>query len=210
MWKIKYWYYEFQHKIYCKKMKRKYPDWQDDEFNFGNLKFIWAVKSLDGLTDADAHMHTMNDIEIDYDRDTKEYILSIETVYHFEQGRAGEIKYLDGLLSEFTKFMLQNDYSVNRPYDFYNANVTDTWRADSIPELYTRFRVFVEGYKAVYGTSDNSTIKHSKWEISCDGYYPYCLECGYEPGRDKLTDFCPKCGSRMDGKDSYDAHYLWE
>ena len=42
-------------------------------------------------------------------------------------------------------------------------------------------------------------LNHSKWEISYDGYYPYCLECGYRPDRDKLTDFCPKCGSRMDG-----------
>ena len=41
-------------------------------------------------------------------------------------------------------------------------------------------------------------VKHSKWEISYDGYYPYCLECGYRP-REDLTDFCPQCGSRMDG-----------
>ena len=45
----------------------------------------------------------------------------------------------------------------------------------------------------------NSGEKHSKWEIAYDGYYPYCLECGYEPDRDKLSDYCPKCGCRMDG-----------
>ncbi len=45
-----------------------------------------------------------------------------------------------------------------------------------------------------------NSFRHSKWEISFDGYYPYCAECGYRPDRDKLTDFCPKCGSRMDGK----------
>lgn len=39
----------------------------------------------------------------------------------------------------------------------------------------------------------------SRWEISYDGYYTYCLKCGYRPGRDNLTDFCPKCGRRMDG-----------
>ena len=45
----------------------------------------------------------------------------------------------------------------------------------------------------------SSGERHSKWEISFDGYYPYCLECGYKPDIDKLTDYCPGCGCRMDG-----------
>lgn len=171
-----------------------------DEYNCDGLKFIWGIKSWDDLTGADANMWTMNDIEIDYDRDTKEYALSIETVYSFESGKFGEAEYLDRLLSEFTKFMQQNDYNMNEPYNFWAMASIDTWRAKSIPELYTQFRVFVEGYKVVYG--QNKTVdhtKHSKWEISYDGYYPYCLKCGYKPDRDKLTDYCPKCGCRMDG-----------
>ena len=147
MWKIKSWGY----KSYCAKMKRKYPDWEDDEYNCGSLKFIWAVKSWDDLTGKDANINTMNDIEINYDRDTDEYVLSIETIYTFQNGQIGEAEYLDKLLSDFTKFMIQNDYNVDEPYDFYSANIIDTWRADSIPELYTQFRVFVEGYKAIYG-----------------------------------------------------------
>lgn len=43
----------------------------------------------------------------------------------------------------------------------------------------------------------NNNEKHSKWEICFDGYYPYCSNCDYEP--DKLTDYCPQCGHRMDG-----------
>lgn len=46
---------------------------------------------------------------------------------------------------------------------------------------------------------EGDTAKHSKWEIAYDGYYPYCLACGYEPDRDKLSDYCPQCGCRMDG-----------
>ena len=48
-------------------------------------------------------------------------------------------------------------------------------------------------------SKNSDTTKHSKWEISFDGYYPYCLNCGYEPDRDNLTDCCPKCNSIMDG-----------
>lgn len=36
------------------------------------------------------------------------------------------------------------------------------------------------------------------WEISSDGYYPYCSSCHYEPKPgQRLTKFCPECGARM-------------
>lgn len=41
----------------------------------------------------------------------------------------------------------------------------------------------------------------SKWEISWDGYYPYCNNCYYEPSYSEvvagLPDTCPKCGAHM-------------
>ena len=40
--------------------------------------------------------------------------------------------------------------------------------------------------------------KHGHWEISFDGYYPYCSECGYRPTGVKLMDVCPECGARME------------
>lgn len=43
---------------------------------------------------------------------------------------------------------------------------------------------------------------HGKWIICSDGYYPYCSECGLEPGHgDELTDICPSCGAVMDGNE---------
>lgn len=42
---------------------------------------------------------------------------------------------------------------------------------------------------------------HSRWEINCDGYYPYCLNCLYEPSREEgLPEICPKCRAIMDNK----------
>ena len=43
-------------------------------------------------------------------------------------------------------------------------------------------------------------VKHGKWIISSDGYYPYCSECNFRP-EGKMTNYCPNCGARMDGKD---------
>lgn len=45
-------------------------------------------------------------------------------------------------------------------------------------------------------------IKQGEWIICCDGYYPYCSLCGYEPKRpmgnyDNRTPYCPNCGAKM-------------
>ena len=51
-------------------------------------------------------------------------------------------------------------------------------------------------------TADVVEVKHSEWEINCDGYYPYCKACGYEPpyvsSKDMRTKYCPGCGAKME------------
>lgn len=42
--------------------------------------------------------------------------------------------------------------------------------------------------------------RHGHWAICSDGYYPYCSECKEEPKNGVMSDFCPKCGAKMDGK----------
>jgi len=46
-------------------------------------------------------------------------------------------------------------------------------------------------------TEDVQPVVHSKWEISSDGYYPYCKRCKARPL--EMTKYCPECGARMDG-----------
>lgn len=48
-------------------------------------------------------------------------------------------------------------------------------------------------------TIDATPIKHGKWLICCDGYYPYCSVCGSEPLNRNMTNYCPKCGAKMKG-----------
>lgn len=49
--------------------------------------------------------------------------------------------------------------------------------------------------------TDVAGIKHAKWEICCDGYYPYCSSCKREPQGREMTDYCPNCGAKMDCKE---------
>lgn len=45
---------------------------------------------------------------------------------------------------------------------------------------------------------DISIIKtEAKWEINCDGYYPYCTNCNNEPKSGLMTQYCPSCGAKM-------------
>ena len=48
--------------------------------------------------------------------------------------------------------------------------------------------------------ADVAPVIHSKWEICCDGYYPYCLNCRAEPPGREMTKYCPNCGAKMDGR----------
>ena len=47
--------------------------------------------------------------------------------------------------------------------------------------------------------TETQETRKSKWEIDCDGYYPYCPNCGEEPPSGKMTNFCPNCGKDMRG-----------
>jgi len=38
----------------------------------------------------------------------------------------------------------------------------------------------------------------AKWEINCDGWYPYCSNCKQEPQGRIMTNFCPNCGADME------------
>lgn len=35
----------------------------------------------------------------------------------------------------------------------------------------------------------------ARWQVSSDGYYPYCPICGAQP--DKKTRFCAECGAKL-------------
>ena len=140
--------------FYEQKLKRLYSDYNgDDAYNCGTLKFIWGVKSFDDLSSADACIYTMNDIDICYDRETKKYMLGVETAYMFDD-KLTEVKYLDHLLSCFTEYMTDNGLSTEEPHFLWMSNPCTSMEAETIEELYTNFKIFVEGYKALYGKVD--------------------------------------------------------
>lgn len=150
-WLLEYKINNFKNKIKENKLKRKYDDYHgNDENNYFEMKHIWGVKSYDDLSGKDCNFYTMNDIAITYHRDTKKYSLSIETAYWFNNKKS-ECEYLRGLLDAFTKYMDDNNLDKDRPYTLSLGNGATHLDADSIEELYTNFRIFVEGFCKIYG-----------------------------------------------------------
>lgn len=124
-----------------------YDDYDEnfDPCEDGNLKFIWGVKSWDDLTGADACLYTMNDIDIIYDKNEKMYMLGVETAYLFKT-YGDECQYLRDCLKAFTKYMDDNGLSKNEPYRLWMSNPCTNMKAETIEELYTNFKIFVDGF----------------------------------------------------------------
>ena len=127
---------------YNEKMEEKYGDCSLETDDF---KFIWGIKSWDCLSGANANLYTMNDIDIIYDKRKKEYILGIETAYLFKTYN-DECKYLSDCLKTFTKYMDDNGLNKNEPFRLFMNNPCTNMVANSIEELYTNFKIFVNGY----------------------------------------------------------------
>lgn len=141
---------EYKYQKEMAKYRKLYSDFTEETaYDNGKIKFIWGRKSADDLCQEDACLYTMNDIDITYSRKDKRYMLGIETAYWFEN-KVDEVKYLERLLYEFTLYMQLNQLAIDEPYRFWMAQPQTLLIAESIPELYTNFKIFVEGYKALY------------------------------------------------------------
>lgn len=88
----------------------------------------------------------MNDIELDYLKDEKKYILSIETFFNFEKEEY-KLDYLKRCLEAFEKFMVENGYNTEvKPYwwDVFMSGMNTHF--DNIEECYGMFKLLVNGY----------------------------------------------------------------
>ena len=149
------------------KKKEKYDDAMDKKYGdcfveTDDLKFIWGVTSFDEWTSHEANFYTMNDIDIIYDKQKKEYILGVETAYIFETYQA-ECNYLQKCLDAFTQYMDDNELDKNKHYRLFMSEPCTNVRADSIEELYTNFKIFVNGF-----CNQNIDMGEKKYEDRID------------------------------------------
>ena len=101
----------------------------------------------------------------------------------------------------FDKDKLESAFNVVVKYGFCSDC---RWEFDS--EKCHQFDCYENSVKIIRETIDfaiNNGVKHGRWLINSDGYYPYCSECKCEPDGRKMSKYCPHCGVKMDG-DKFD------
>ena len=137
-----------------KEMKR-YDDYYINEYETKDMLFIWGIKSYDDLSgNRLPNMHTMNDLELIYHKDTNNYSISIETIYLFRDN--GQYGYMQSLLDEFTKWMNENNYATDREFalfEVFTDGISINNRFDSIEEAYAAFKMMVNGYCSLNKTN---------------------------------------------------------
>ena len=95
-------------------------------------------------------MYTMNDIDITFNRKTKKYHLSVETSLTFNDEEKGAQRYIRRLFTRLTEWCIENNHSTDRKPDLYDI-FSDLFEGrskgyDSIEEMYTAFKVLVDGF----------------------------------------------------------------
>ena len=81
-------------------------------------------------------------------RNLKKYSASVEAIYQWDD-KMGIVKYLQSLLSQFTKYMIDNNLDTTYKivfYDIFYGNIAMDCVADTIEECYAKFKFMVEGY----------------------------------------------------------------
>ena len=120
----------------------------ENEYENEYVKFIWGVKSWDDITDSNANLYTMNDIDLIYNKDDNSYMLSLETIFGFDT-EEHKLNYLKECLNKFTKFMKENDYDTETKLswiDVFSCGWNMNMHFDSIEDCYVMFKLLVNGY----------------------------------------------------------------
>ena len=132
-------------KARCKKM---YPDWEDNEFNMLDYRFIWAYTPD---TNATPSFHTWDDVLVYFNRATKKYYMTIDTgfygyakEYDAELAR-NELYRLTQIENAFRNFLGEKGESL---YPGVFPLLDPALEGNTLGELYTKFRIMLNGYRA--------------------------------------------------------------
>ena len=132
-------------KARCKKM---YPDWEDNEFNMLDYRFIWGYTPDANLTSS---FYTWDDALVYFNRASKKYHMTLDTgfygyekEYNAELAR-DELYRLTQIENAFRNFLGEKGESL---YPGVFPLLNPALEGDTLGELYTKFRIMLSGYRA--------------------------------------------------------------
>jgi len=123
--------------------------YNEDFTECDEMKHIFGVLSVCPQGATKANLVTMNDLEVTYMKKESKYMLGVETMLFFDDGRQGERNYLQFLLDRFTEFMIENNYDTSRELELYQVfteGININSEFESLEDAYAAFKFFVRGY----------------------------------------------------------------
>lgn len=134
--------------IQFEKEMKAYEEYYISEYETQDMLFVWGIVSYDELTSNKANLHTMNDLDLIYHKDENKYSLSVETIYMFDH-KSAQYGYMQSLLDEFTKWMVENNYDTTREFalfEVFTNGISINTKFNSIEEAYAAFKMMVNEY----------------------------------------------------------------
>lgn len=116
-----------------------------------NTEFVWGIKSGDDLCGSECCLWTMNDFDILYRKDTKEYTMGVETIYEFDN-KTDERKYIKSILDRFTAWMIDKKYDTQKMlsvYELFTAGFNINTGFDNLEDLYATFKIYANAFMEV-------------------------------------------------------------
>ena len=126
-----------------RKCAKLYPDWEDNEFNLLEKKYIWGSDH-----GKDSSFLTWDDAYVYYDRRSRQYYLEIDVSmpgHNCPEAARIELGRLYRCKEGFRNFLLENGLEVHSRIYF-----TDLERglcAPSLPMLFAQFEVLINAYE---------------------------------------------------------------
>ena len=129
---------------------KKYPDWKDDEYNMGPLKFIFAVP---------VHCYeipsfcSLNKFIIYYNRDNGIYFADVDVEVDSKDDSDIYCQ-LNNILDEFKTFMSKEYKNLNIDKEKYinyleKIGSENYWQDESLLNIYYKFYTFVMSLRVV-------------------------------------------------------------
>ena len=126
---------------------RLYPDWRDDEFNMLDNLFIWGY-NVDPKTMPS--FCSWDDAYIYFNRQTKKYYMTIDTGFYgcnydaeLTRAEGGRLSQID---EAFRNFLIEKELPMRADIFPFEDPALE---ADTLSELYVKFRIMIEGYKVI-------------------------------------------------------------
>lgn len=137
-----------------RRLKKKYPDYQDDTFNDGATAFLFGVRDdykspIEGSNPDPASFATCNVFQLLYDRKNKQYKWELFISNARDEDREKQIEILKDILSLYEDWMLKRGHRTNFSKELWLWPITsEVENFDNAHDAYESFAIFVRGFEA--------------------------------------------------------------